>query len=291
MVSRGAGPAPRFPAYLLRRTALPEIPDAALLAGAPWWFYFAVLPAGLLPWTAPALAGFQKAAARPFSDPRATALALWILGVAGFFTTSHSKLATYVLPVLPHACLLGAAALEDGLPAWARRLSRVLGVLLLLAAAAGVLLWLRLPHLDLSSVGAGADVLRPAAALGAAFFAALGSAQLLAPSARRPALALGAGAVLGGALVFGALRAASPLISARDLALAVGAEARPGDEVWTYDSYLHGLPFYSGRRVDKMVYFVGEFHYAKRDADAAQRFGDDGDVRRLPRAGEGPSSR
>lgn len=253
--------------------------------GAPWWFYFAVLPGGLLPWTAGALSGLWRAASRPFADPRATALALWVAGVAAFFTTSHSKLATYVLPVLPHACLLAASALEEGLPVWGARLSRALGALLALASAAALLLRLRLPHLDLSGTGAGADIVGPLALLAAAFFAALGTALISAPSARRPLLVLGAGGILGGALALGALRAASPLISAKELALAVREAARPGDEVWTYDSYLHGLPYYSGRRVDRMVYFVGEFHYAKRDEAAADRFGDDDEVRALPRKG------
>jgi len=75
------------------------------------------------------------------------------------------------------------------------------------------------------------------------------------------------------------------MISAKELALALKADARPGDEVWTYDSYLHGLQFYTARPVDKLVYFVGEFHYAQRDAENAPRFGDDKDVRSLPRAG------
>ena len=86
-------------------------------------------------------------------------------------------------------------------------------------------------------------------------------------------------------LAFAGLRAASPLISAKDLALAVRQAAGPHDQVWVYDSSLHGLPFYSGRRVDRIVNFVGEFHYAKRDAAHAERFGDDNAITALPRAG------
>ncbi|MDE2510406.1 MAG: glycosyltransferase family 39 protein, partial [Elusimicrobia bacterium] len=105
--------------------------------GAPWWFYLAVLPAGMLPWTAPFLAGLWRGARKPFGpDYRATALASWVLGVAAFFSTSHSKLATYVLPVFAHAAILAVAALDEGLPRWASRLMRGLGALLLAAAAA-----------------------------------------------------------------------------------------------------------------------------------------------------------
>lgn len=253
--------------------------------GAPWWFYLAVLPGGLLPWTAPFLAGFVRTLRRPFTDPRATALALWVVGVIAFFTTSHSKLATYALPVLPHAALLASIALADEPARWAVRLSRFLGGILLLGSAVGVLLWFRLPYLSLPGIGAGAAELRVLAALASAFLLCLGTAQLYAPSSDRPVLILGLGGVLGGALALAAVSAASPLISAKELALAVKADARPEDEVWTYDSYLHGLQFYTGRPVDKMVYFVGEFHYAKRDEANAPRFGDDHAVRDLPRAG------
>lgn len=253
--------------------------------GAPWWFYLAVLPGGLLPWTAPFLSGLARAARRPFEDARATALALWVVGVIAFFTTSHSKLATYALPVLPHAALLAALSLEDGAPRWARNVSRALGALLLLAAAVGALLYARLPSLSLPPIGADAALLRRLVALAAAALASYGAAQLWAPSAKRPALALGLGGILGGLFALGAVSAASPLISAKELALAVKADARPEDEVWTYDSFLHGLQFYTGRPVDKMVYFVGEFHYAQRDEANALRFGDDDEIRALPRKG------
>ena len=252
---------------------------------APWWFFLAVLPAGLLPWTAPFLSGLARVIRRPFADPRSTALALWILGVVAFFTTSHSKLATYALPVLPHAALLAALSLDEGQPRWSLRVCRALGALLLLGAAAGALLYLRLPHLSLPPVGAGAAFLRPLVALAAAFLACLGAAQLYAPSSKRPVLALGLGGVLGGLCAYAAISAASPLISAKALASAVNASARPEDEIWTYDSYLHGLQFYTRRPVDKMVYFVGEFHYALRDESNAARFGDDKSVRELPRKG------
>ena len=253
--------------------------------GAPWWFYFVVLPTGLLPWTAPFLSGMAKTIRRPFTDSRATALALWVLGVIAFFTTSHSKLATYALPVLPHAALLAALSLEDGAPRWSRMLSLALGALLLLASGVGVLLYFRLPHLSLPPLGADATLLRHLAIPATAFLASLAVAQLYAPSAKRPAFALGLGAVLAGLFALLTLASASPMISAKKMALAIRDSARPSDAIWTYDGYLHGLPFYTGRPVDKMVYFVGEFHYSKRDAAYAERFGDDGAIRKLPRRG------
>jgi 4-amino-4-deoxy-L-arabinose transferase-like glycosyltransferase len=254
--------------------------------GAPWWFYAAVLPAGLLPWTAPFLAGLWRAARRPLGpDFRGPALAAWTLGVAAFFSTSHSKLATYVLPVFPHACLLAAAALAEGLPAWALRLQRALGALLLaLAALAMAALAAGLAPARLwPPPGLAAGAAAALAALAAALLAVLGAAQLAAPSSRRPAAVLAGGGALAGVLLFAGLRLAAPLVSARAVARAVAGEIRAGDALWTYGTYLHGLPFYARRPVDKLVLFTGEFHYAKRDPAFAARFGDDADVRALPR--------
>jgi 4-amino-4-deoxy-L-arabinose transferase-like glycosyltransferase len=255
---------------------------------APWWFYLAVLPSGLLPWTAPFLAGLWRAARRPLDpDFRGPALAAWTLGVAAFFSTSHSKLATYVLPVFPHAALLAVVALEEGLPPWATRLQRVLGGLLAAAAALAALALAAglLPAKVWPPRGLPAASAAPLGVLVVLLIATFGAALLLAPSSKRPAAVLAGGGALAGVLLFLGLRLAAPLVSARDVGRAVRDEARGGDAVWTYGTYLHGLPFYARRPVDKLVLFTGEFHYAKRDPAYAPRFGDDADVRALPRAG------
>ncbi|MBI3566494.1 MAG: IPTL-CTERM sorting domain-containing protein [Elusimicrobia bacterium] len=256
--------------------------------GAPWWFYLAVVPAGMLPWTAPFLAGMWRAARKPFGpDFRGPALGYWVLGVCAFFSTSHSKLATYALPVFPHAAVLAAAALDEGLPAWAKKLSRALGVLLLAAAAAGAAAALGgfLPAKVWPPAGLPPQALTPLSVLLFGLLAALGAAQLAAPSLKAPAAALTGGGALAGVFLFAGLRLAAPLTGARALGLAVGAEARAGDAVWTYDNYPHGLPFYARRPVDKIVQFTGEFHYAKRDPAFADRFGDADALKALPRAG------
>ncbi|MFI5347160.1 MAG: ArnT family glycosyltransferase [Elusimicrobiota bacterium] len=256
--------------------------------GAPWWFYLAVLPGGLLPWTAPFLAGLWKAVRKPFGpDFRGPALAAWTLGVAAFFSTSHSKLATYVLPVFPHACLLAVSALDEGLPAWADNFLRLLGVLLSGAAllAAIAFSFHLLPSRVWPPPGLPAETAPGLAVLLVFLIGALGASQWLAPSSKRPALVLGCGGMIAGLCLFLGLRRAAPLVSAKDVGLAVLAEARPGDAVWTYDYYLQGLPFYAKRPVDKILQFTGEFHYAKRDPSQAERFGEEPDLRSLPLPG------
>jgi 4-amino-4-deoxy-L-arabinose transferase-like glycosyltransferase len=254
----------------------------------PWWFYLAVLPAGLLPWTMPFLTGMWRAVRRPLNpDFRGPALAAWVLGVATFFSTSHSKLATYVLPVFPHACLLAVAALDEGMTAWAAKLQRAFGAVLLAASAlAGFALFAGLlPARNWPPPGLPAAAAPMLGVLAVLLIATLGAAMLIAPSSKRPAALLAGGGALAGIFLFFGLRLAAPLLSAKDVAQVVKAEARPEDAVWTYGTYLHGLPFYARRPVDKLVLFTGEFHYAKRDPAYAARFGDDADVKTLPRAG------
>jgi 4-amino-4-deoxy-L-arabinose transferase-like glycosyltransferase len=254
--------------------------------GAPWWFYLVVLPAGMLPWTAPFLAGLWRAVRKPLGpDFRGPALAAWTLGVAAFFSTSHSKLATYVLPVFPHASLLAVSAIDEGLPPWAKRLSRVLGSLLLAAAfgavvavTAGLLPVKVWPPHGLPSVS-----LLPLCLLALALLASLGVAQLAAPSLENPVAALTCGGALAGVFLFAGLRFAAPLISAREVGTVVRDEFRAGDAVWNYGTYLQGMPFYMHRPVDKLVLFTGEFHYAMRDPSYADRFGDDTAIQQLPR--------
>ena len=256
--------------------------------GAPWWFYLAVLPGGLLPWTAPFLAGMWRAVKKPFGpDFRGPALAAWVLGVAAFFSTSHSKLATYVLPVFPHACLLAIAALDEGLPAWASKFQRALGAVLAAAAAAAgaALAGGLLPAKIWPPPGLPAASAPALGALAVLLVATFAAALLIAPSSKRPVAVLAGGGALAGIFLFFGLRLAAPLVSAKEVGQVVRDEARAEDQVWTYGTYLHGLPFYAQRPVDKLVLFTGEFHYAKRDPLYAPRFGDDADIEKLPRAG------
>lgn len=250
--------------------------------GAGWWFYLAVLPAGLLPWTVPAVGGFLRGLKRPLGDVRDFALVCWILGVAFFFSVSHSKLATYVLPVVPFCAVLAAKYLEDGLSDGSRKALKWTGIVLMtLSVLAGiVVLSGRLPPKALPA-GSSAAVLVAGTAL-----LILGAVQFVSAKSEVPARPLLIGGILAWGLGLGALRLAEPFISARAMGLAVKERAKPGDEVWTYGTYFHGLPFYSGRDVDRMVYFVGEFHYAQRDPANAARFGDDDEMRLLPLPGK-----
>ncbi len=246
----------------------------------PWYFFILLTPAVLLPWTMPALSGLADAARRWRSRPELAALALWAGMIVAFFSTSQSKLITYILPVMPHLSLLAADALERPLARWATTASRWLGWAFLAAAlaaamgvAAGLTRALPIPP---------APPLACALAIGA--LAALGGG-LLAFGLGRGWTALALGGWLVGAAAFGVIRLMPDAVSARTLAEAIRAEYRPGDQIWVYNTYLHGLPFYCRAPVDEIVDWTGELYYAFRDPVQARRHGDDSDLRRLPLAG------
>jgi 4-amino-4-deoxy-L-arabinose transferase-like glycosyltransferase len=113
----------------------------------PFWFYFAIIPALLLPWSAFLAAGVAHARRwnwRGGSDDDALgklrffALA-WVLFPLLFFSLSGSKLPGYILPALPGAALLAGERLAGFLRGeGSARPLRATGALMLVLAVAGL---------------------------------------------------------------------------------------------------------------------------------------------------------
>lgn len=240
---------------------------------SPWYFFLLVLPAALLPWAPAALAALARRPRQWLAQPADAALALWAAIVTAFFSLSHSKLATYILPVLPHLALLSARQIQDELPRLSRKLSTALGLALL--AVAGAAPWV--PQLPRQAL--------PWAPLGVAILGATLLAAVRLRDAAKRACAFGYGGLALGAAFLLTLNSGQALLSAKPVAQAIAARAQDGDAVWAYDIYVHGLSFYLRRPVDKIIYWIGELAYAKKEPGNAARFGDDGDVRRLPQKG------
>jgi 4-amino-4-deoxy-L-arabinose transferase-like glycosyltransferase len=82
----------------------------------PWWYFGALLSVGLLPWIAPVIRGALsgwRAPPQQFSVERF--MLLWSAAVFIFYSPSGSKLAPYILPMIPPLALLAGrflAALE-----------------------------------------------------------------------------------------------------------------------------------------------------------------------------------
>jgi 4-amino-4-deoxy-L-arabinose transferase-like glycosyltransferase len=80
----------------------------------PFWFFAAILPAGLLPWTA-VFAGAAIRAARS-ADRGVRFLFAWALGGFVLFHLGTSKLFTYLLPMYPACAALVGVALAERPP-------------------------------------------------------------------------------------------------------------------------------------------------------------------------------
>ncbi|HVA67636.1 MAG TPA: glycosyltransferase family 39 protein [Elusimicrobiota bacterium] len=244
----------------------------------PWFFFLWVIPATLVPVTPAVLAAVPKSWRVWKAKPKEAALWIWVGMIVVFFSISHSKLATYALPVYPYLALLGAAALEERpAPSWTKRFSAALGALLWLALAASFFI----P----AARGFEAPFSLLARGLADAAIAVIG-ASLIAYGAGLPAvLSLGAGGLLAWALALGTMNAASSFLSVKDVSAAIVRDYKPGDRIDVYDTYFHGLPFYTGHWVDRIFNWTGELAYAKKNPADAGRFGSVEEISRYPLAG------
>jgi 4-amino-4-deoxy-L-arabinose transferase-like glycosyltransferase len=80
----------------------------------PWWYFIVVAAISVLPWIVPALqslaTGWRSTQSRGEFDA-GRLLWVWIMFTLVFFSLSDSKLAPYILPMMPAWALLGAHAL------------------------------------------------------------------------------------------------------------------------------------------------------------------------------------
>jgi len=85
----------------------------------PFWFYFAVILGGFLPWI-PWLVQSARRTLKGFDtkNPRGQPLGIAILIAIIFFSVIQSKLATYILPLFPWLALFAAHAVNDA--GWTR---------------------------------------------------------------------------------------------------------------------------------------------------------------------------
>lgn len=90
--------------------------SASLHHGQPFWFYLAVLPVGLFPWT-PLFALLARR--KTFNDVRVSSLAIWLALALAFLSVFTNKLPGYLMPLLPAVAIILAVALDKApAPEW-----------------------------------------------------------------------------------------------------------------------------------------------------------------------------
>jgi len=242
----------------------------------PFWFFFPIVFAGLLPWLA-----FARRAVRAAWDARETYLPAedrrflfcWVLFILLFFSFSDSKLITYAAPLFPPLAVLFGRALdlwadrEDG----SVRCRTPLALAAILAA--GIVLF---PPFTQHVI----EPLRwvPLCALPAVLILAWGAVPLFVRrfSAERVVYL----SFLLLALFLTSLnRPAAEYLgnykSVKKLSAVLSSSLREGDVVAQYQTYRQGLPFYTKRRC-VLVNEVGELEFgASLAADRKAFFLDD----------------
>ena len=235
----------------------------------PAWFFLAVLALGWLPWTTLLPQALYRGWRAARGGERASSLLLiWAAFVLLFFSLSQSKLAPYILPMLPALSLLTGRAIAQLPP---RRLAAHLAAVCLIAGAVAalvLLLWVTPAMASLVARASSASILGFAAAFA---LLALGCG-IGAGLARRGATfgatfgAAAAAAVGGLLLAQSALLAADQLPRMRalvDLEQQLAPQVTPATHLYCVNAYLQPLPFYL-RHTCTLVGYRGELDFGLR---------------------------
>ncbi len=222
----------------------------------PWWYFAPVLLAGALPWATMALHALVHTWRDGEGDEARAArfLALWSVLTFVFFSTSSSKLPSYVLPILPALALLTGAWLAR-VRAGTMQVHLLLVLLLALAALAASHLVTRRADAETTlEMMRGFQSWLIAGALG--WTVATAAALLLA---RRGRVALAALALAAGGLAVAlGLAVGHDRLSRSNSAYHIAAEirslVRPGVPFYSVRMYDQTLPFYLQRTVTLVEY-------------------------------------
>lgn len=232
----------------------------------PWWYFGAVLAAGVLPWLfqmASALCNGWRASVPRGRFDASRLLWLWCVFVLVFFSVSNSKLAPYVLPVVPPLALLAAARESSRGVRW---LSVSVGILLTCAVLwiAYVLIAPSVSHDPV--IRRVVPAVRPAA-LAFGVIAVLGTYFWRRATVRQqPVQAVICVAVvsfLGLSLLSISLGHQGSLRTGRSLAAQIPAHLAAHAPIFSVRTYDQTLPFYL-RRTMILVGYRGELDYGLR---------------------------
>jgi 4-amino-4-deoxy-L-arabinose transferase-like glycosyltransferase len=234
----------------------------------PSWYFLVVLAAGVLPWLPQMMAalwnGWRSNTPLGQFDIRRL-LWIWCVFVFVFFSLSGSKLAPYVLPVLPPLALLTASR-EASLDARALRIS--IGILVLLALALPIY-GLVVKHVNADAIAV--DAINAAWTAVAAFdLVALAIAVWCWRCAQqgrpfRSIVGVATAWFIGLAMLFATVGHHGGLRSGKSLAAQIPADLAAHAPIFSVQTYDQTLPFYL-RRTMFLVDTHGELDYGLQHA-------------------------
>jgi 4-amino-4-deoxy-L-arabinose transferase-like glycosyltransferase len=111
----------------------------------PWWYFLGILLIGALPWLGAMPGALRRAWQESGRDNQFKPLKFLLIfsGITlAFFSVSESKLAPYILPMMPTLAAVVGAHLGDS-PTFVRRMARISGALLAFLAAGFVVFAMR----------------------------------------------------------------------------------------------------------------------------------------------------
>ena len=263
---------PSFPAFFFVHEHFTRFLTTVHQRVEPWWYFLPLLLLGVLPWVAPlvracrrawaeAAPGTAAAVAAAGSGPPPFKPLKFLLIFAAvtlvFFSASGSKLAPYILPMLP--VLAAVTGARSGAGEFARHAARI-GAAMVLVIAAGLLVYSArrnsyVPHQALWW------------ALGGALAALVAVAVTLRrqPAPQIPAsLVTAASAILAWQCLLCAYTVIPPARSARDLASAARAFIGARTPLYSVGQYRETLSPYLGRTL-QLVGFEGELQFGLQE--------------------------
>ncbi len=235
----------------------------------PWWYFLVILVVGVLPWSAPlwlALRHGWPAEPLPAVSAEAPAafrplrfLVIFSAVTLAFFSASGSKLAPYILPILPPLAAVCAARASDP-AAFVRGAARISAALMTVAGV-GLLVYSGVHDGFLPRMA----ILWTLLALGVAALAVL-------VTWRRGALLAGVGGsalagILGWQFLMNAFAAVAPAHTSRDLVDIVRPQLGPGTALYSIGQYRESLSPYLGRTL-QLVAFKGELEFGLNEEPA-----------------------
>ena len=222
----------------------------------PAWYFIPVVLVGVLPWILslfPALWRAWRRSPDAAFQPRRFLL-LWCAFVFVFFSASGSKLASYILPILPALALLIGSTLVSAGPRFALAQAAVAGLFgIALAAAASQATRYAAPDLPAELLAGYAPWL---IAAGGALVASAGVSAWLSLRARpqTAALALAFGGLISVQAATSGHEELSPAYSAYHIVQKIRDQLKPDVPFYVVDTFDHTLLFYLGRTVTMVAY-------------------------------------